>query len=55
MPRVLGCSEAVAALVRGDVASLQETSVPQPYWITEDRLNAQKSVVKDYMAGSRKL
>ncbi|KAK5046603.1 hypothetical protein LTR84_007364 [Exophiala bonariae] len=55
MPRVLGCSEAVAALVRGDVASLHETSVPQPYWITEDRLNVQKSVVKDYMAGSRKL
>lgn len=55
MPRVLGCSQAIAALERGDVASLEGTDIPQPYWITEDRLEEQKSVVREYMAGSRKL
>lgn len=52
MPRVLGCSAAIAALVRQDVQSLQETDVPRPYWISQDRLQKRTSVVRDYMAGS---
>jgi glycine/D-amino acid oxidase-like deaminating enzyme len=53
MPRVLGCSGAIAALVREDIPSLKETKVPQPYWITEGRLQVQKSVVREYMTTSR--
>ncbi|OCT53760.1 FAD dependent oxidoreductase superfamily protein [Cladophialophora carrionii] len=53
MPRILGCSEALAAVVRGDVHSLKDTSLPAPYWITEDRLRAKESVTREYMAGSR--
>lgn len=53
MPRVLACSVAIAALVRGDIKSLKETNVPQPYWITEDRLQVQGSSVREYMAHSR--
>lgn len=53
MPRVLGCSAALAALVRGDVRSLRDTKVPRPYWITGERLKGDTNVVRDYMAGSR--
>ncbi|KEF58515.1 uncharacterized protein A1O9_06441 [Exophiala aquamarina CBS 119918] len=53
MPRVLGCSVAIAGLIREDIKSLKETNVPQPYWITEDRLHVQGSSVREYMAHSR--
>ncbi|KAJ9608200.1 hypothetical protein H2200_007188 [Cladophialophora chaetospira] len=53
MPRILGCSEALAALVRGDVRSFKETRLPAPYWITEQRLRTKRSITREYMAGSR--
>ena len=53
MPRILGCSEALAALVRGDVRSLEDTHLPAPYWITEQRLRAKKSITREYMSGTR--
>jgi len=53
MPRVLGCSTAIAGLVRGDIKSLKETNVPQTFWITEDRLQEKRSSVREYMANSR--
>ncbi|KIX06256.1 uncharacterized protein Z518_04231 [Rhinocladiella mackenziei CBS 650.93] len=55
MPRILGCSAAVASLVRGDVRSLSETPIPPPYWMTQDRLETKKSMTWEYMAGSRPL
>jgi glycine/D-amino acid oxidase-like deaminating enzyme len=53
MPRILGCSEALALLVRGDVQSLKDTKLPAPYWITEGRLRTERSITREYMAGSR--
>jgi glycine/D-amino acid oxidase-like deaminating enzyme len=53
MPRILGCAEALAALVRGDVTSLKQTRLPAPYWVTDKRLRTKSSITKDYMAGSR--
>lgn len=53
MPRILGCSEALGALVRGEVSSLGETRLPAPYWISEQRLRTKKSITQEYMAGSR--
>ena len=53
MPRILGCSEALAAVARGDVPALSETKLPAPYFITEERLRTKKSITREYMAGSR--
>jgi glycine/D-amino acid oxidase-like deaminating enzyme len=53
MPRILGCAEALAALVREDVQSLRETRLPAPYWVTDERLKAESSITREYMAGSR--
>ncbi|KAL2426173.1 hypothetical protein ABEF95_012308 [Exophiala dermatitidis] len=53
MPRILGCAKAIAALVRGDARSMEETEVPAPYWITGDRLARKDNVAREYMAGSR--
>ncbi|EHY54737.1 hypothetical protein HRR83_004138 [Exophiala dermatitidis] len=53
MPRILGCAKAIAALVRGEVRSMEETDVPAPYWITADRMARTDNVAREYMAGSR--
>jgi glycine/D-amino acid oxidase-like deaminating enzyme len=53
MPRILGCSVAVASLVRGDAKEISSTELPPPYWITQKRLDEKKSIARDYMAGSR--
>ena len=53
MPRILGCSAAIASLVRGDVRYLSETKIPPPYWITTERLGSKQSISREYMAGSR--
>lgn len=53
MPRILGCSEALGLLVRGEVSSLSETRLPAPYWVSDQRLRTKKSITQEYMAGSR--
>lgn len=53
MPRILGCSEAVASLVRGNVHDLSGTKLPVPYWITRERLEEERNIAREYMAGSR--
>ena len=53
MPQILGCSAAVAALMRGDVASIEATGLPQPFWITKERLHNETNLIRGYMAGSR--
>ncbi|KIW24208.1 uncharacterized protein PV07_09936 [Cladophialophora immunda] len=53
MPRILGCSVAVASLVRGDAKHLSQTGLPAPYWITKDRLGSKRNIAREYMAGSR--
>ncbi|KAK7894945.1 hypothetical protein LTR67_005684 [Exophiala xenobiotica] len=62
MPRILGCAEAVAALVRGRVRvrghgqgkdGMQGTKVPRPYWVTKERLEEKRDISREYMAGGR--
>lgn len=53
MPRILGCSEALAGLVAGKVNGMEGTSVPKPYWVTGDRLSEKRDISREYMAGGR--
>jgi len=53
MPRILGCSAAIASLVRGDAEDVGQTPIPQQYWLTKDRLDADRNIARDYMAGDR--
>lgn len=53
MPRILGCSTAIASLVRGEAKSVSESNLPRPYWLTKERLSANKSIAREYMAGAR--
>lgn len=53
MPQILGCSTAVAALIRGDVPFLEATNLPRPFWLTRERLQSDANLVRGYMAGSR--
>ncbi|KAI1628937.1 FAD dependent oxidoreductase [Exophiala viscosa] len=53
MPRILGCSRAVAGLVSGKVKGVGEMDVPKPYHITEKRFRENRNVAREYMAGER--
>jgi glycine/D-amino acid oxidase-like deaminating enzyme len=61
MPRILGCAEAVAGLVRDRVRGqakngmqgMQGTKVPRPYWVTKERLEEKRDISREYMAGAR--
>ncbi|KIX95855.1 uncharacterized protein Z520_08563 [Fonsecaea multimorphosa CBS 102226] len=53
MPRILGCSAALASLVRGEAKDLSQTGLPTPYWITRDRWMSKRNIAREYMAGSR--
>ncbi|EXJ57707.1 uncharacterized protein A1O5_12497 [Cladophialophora psammophila CBS 110553] len=53
MPRILGCSVAIASLVRGDIKHMSQTGLPAPYWISEERLTSKRNIAREYMAGSR--
>ncbi|KAH8896197.1 FAD dependent oxidoreductase [Thozetella sp. PMI_491] len=49
MPRILGCSKALAELVlaRGDKSKIQ-TRLPTPYYITTQRLESRENIVAAY-------
>lgn len=54
MPRILGCAEAVAGLVRGHHGKgMHATKVPRPYWVTKERLEEKRDISREYMAGGR--
>ncbi|KAK5236388.1 hypothetical protein LTR47_002339 [Exophiala xenobiotica] len=63
MPRILGCAEAVAGLVRDrmrghgqgkdGMQGMQGTKVPRPYWVTKERLEEERDISREYMAGGR--
>ncbi|KIW15383.1 hypothetical protein PV08_05429 [Exophiala spinifera] len=53
MPRILGCAEALAGLVSGEVKGMEGTSVPKPYWVTGERLSEKRDMSREYMAGGR--
>ncbi|KAK5209527.1 hypothetical protein LTR41_005063 [Exophiala xenobiotica] len=63
MPRILGCAEAVAGLVRDrmrghgqgkdGMQGMQGTKVPRPYWVTKERLEEERDISREYMAGAR--
>ncbi|KAK5560148.1 hypothetical protein LTR46_001898 [Exophiala xenobiotica] len=63
MPRILGCAEAVAGLVRDrmrghgqgkdGMQGMQGTKVPRPYWVTKERLEEKRDISREYMAGGR--
>jgi glycine/D-amino acid oxidase-like deaminating enzyme len=54
MPRILGCSKAVAQLLMADDASVdamkKQTGLPSPYWITKERLADKSSSIMEYPA-----
>lgn len=57
MPRILGCSKAVARLVKAALGegriTIGDTGIPAPYWVTKDRLEGTRNIAREYMAGKR--